>query len=412
VKALRPLGLLVAVAGAGFVGTIAAGAAAGLHHGGLAHLAALILPALAVTVLATGIARAALGRASIRVSIAAVAVVGAAVGLANLAALAMLMIVSGPDATLVGVLLIYAAAAGVGAALALGSARARAIGQLASVARELGKGNLSARAGTLEAGPELEMLARTLDDMAGRLQDALTRERTMEARRRDLMTAISHDLRTPLSSLRAMVEAIDDGVVADPLSLQRYAAEMRRSVIQLATMVDDLFELAQLEAGVIEAETKRIRLGDVVLSAMAAVEFQAAEKRLALRANLGGHGNTACSPRLARVLQNLLANAVRHTPADGTVLIEASRWQTGLEVVVEDSGEGIDPEDLPRIFEPFYRADPARVGGGAGLGLALAKRIAEALGGCLEAESKPQSGARFAIRIPPPAAANRSARPG
>ncbi len=411
-RALRPLGLLVAVAGAGFVATIAAGAAAGLHRGSLAHLAALILPALAVTVLATGIARAALGRASIRVSIAAVAVVGAAAGLANLAALAMLMIVSRPDATVVGVLLIYAAAAGVGAALALGSARAQAISRLASVAQDLGKGHLSARAGALEAGPELEMLAQTLDDMAGHLQDALTRERTMEARRRDLMTAISHDLRTPLSSLRAMVEAIDDGVVTDPLSLRRYMAEMRRSVIQLATMVDDLFELAQLEARVIDAETKRIRLEDVVLSAMAAVEFQAAEKHLALRADLGGHGNTACSPRLARVLQNLLANAVRHTPADGTVLIEASRWQTGLEVAVEDTGPGIDPEDLPRIFEPFYRSDPARAGAGAGLGLALAKRIAEALGGRLDVENKPQAGARFAIRIPLPAAASRSARSG
>jgi signal transduction histidine kinase len=406
-RALRPLGLLVAVAGAGFAGTIAAGAAAGLHRGGLAHLAALIVPALAVTVLATGLARMALGRASIRVSIAAVAVVGAAAGLANLAALAMLMIVSRPDATVVGVLLIYAAAAGVGAALALGSARAQAIGRLASVAQDLGKGHLSARAGALEAGPELEMLARTLDDMAGRLQDALTRERTIEARRRDLMTAISHDLRTPLSSLRAMVEAIDDEVVTDPPSLRRYTAEMRRSVIQLATMVDDLFELAQLEARVIDAETQRTTLEDVVLSAMAAVEFQAAEKHLALRADLGGHGDTACSPRLARVLQNLLANAVRHTPADGAVLIEASRWQTGLEVAVEDTGPGIDPEDLSRIFEPFYRADPARTGAGAGLGLALAKRIAEALGGRLDVENKPQAGARFAIRIPPPAAASR-----
>jgi hypothetical protein len=121
--ALRPLGLLVAVAGAGFAGTIATGAAAGLHRGSLAHLAALILPALAVTVLATGIARAALGRASIRVSMTAVAAVGAAAGLANLAALAMLMIVGRPDATLVGVLLIYAAAAGAGAGLGLALAK-------------------------------------------------------------------------------------------------------------------------------------------------------------------------------------------------------------------------------------------------------------------------------------------------
>jgi signal transduction histidine kinase len=412
VKALRPLGLLAAVAGAGFAGTIAAGAAAGLHRSGLVHLAVLILPALAVTVLATGIARAALGRAPVRVSIAAVAVVGAAAALANLAALAMLMIVSRPDATLIGVLLIYAAAAGVGAALALGSARARAIGRLASVAQDLGEGRLSARAGALQAGPELEMLARTLDGMAGRLQDALARERETDARRRDLVTAISHDLRTPLSSLRAMVEAIDEGVVADPPSLARYVAEMRRSVTQLTAMVDDLFELAQLEAGAITAGTQHARLEEVVRSAVAAVEFQAAGKHLVLRTDLGGQGGIACSPRLAGVLQNLLVNAVRHTPAGGTVLIEATGWQAGLQVAVQDTGQGIGPGDLPRIFEPFYRADPARSGTGAGLGLALAKRITEALGGRLEAQSRPQAGARFVIWIPPPAGATRTSQPG
>lgn len=289
------------------------------------------------------------------VSTAAVAVLGAASGLANLAALASLMIVS-----LIGMLLVYATAAGVGTALAFGSARAQAVDRLAAVARELGEGRLTGRAEPLAAGPELEMLARTLDDMVGRLQGALTRERTMEARRRDLMTAISHDLRTPLASLRAMVEAIGDGVVEEPLTLRHYTAEMRRSVIQLATMVDDLFELAQLEAGVIEADSKRARLEDVVRSAVAAVEFQAAGKHLFLREDLGDAGGTACSLRLTRALQDLLANAIRHTPADGTVLIEARQRSAWLEVAVEDTGEGIGREDLPRIFEPFYRADPAR----------------------------------------------------
>lgn len=404
-KALRPVGLLLAVAGVGFAGTLAAGAGSGLHPGSLLHLAALIAPALAVTVIATGVAGTALGRSSIRVSTAAVAVVGAASGLANLAALASLMVVSRQDATLLGVLLVYATGAGVGAALAFGSARARAIDRLAAVARELGKGTLTARVGPLASGPELEMLARTLDDMAGRLQDAMARERMMEARRRDLMTAISHDLRTPLSSLRAMVEAIGDRVVDDAQALRAYTAEMRRAVIHLATMVDDLFELAQLETGAIDADTARAKLADVVRSAVAAVEFQAADRHLSLREDLGGLGGTACSPRLARVLQDLLANAIRHTPADGTVLIEARQRQAGLEVAVEDNGEGIRPEDLPRIFEPFYRADPARAGPGAGLGLALANRITKALGGHLDVESKPQAGARFTIRVPMAAAA-------
>jgi signal transduction histidine kinase len=393
------LALLVGLAAVGYGGTIAAGAAVGMHGNDLAHLTALILPALAVTVLATAIAWLAFARTSIRVSTAAVAVVGAVVGLANLVALSSLMIVSGHDATLMAVLLVYASAAGIGAALALGRARARAIDRLAHAARELGTGNLSTRVGPLDAGAELESLARTIDEMAERIQEATAKEREVEARRRDLMTALSHDLRTPLASLRAMAEAVDDGVVDDAPTLRRYSSEMRRSVMQLVTMVDDLFELAQVDSRAIDAETRRAKLEEVVGSVLDAVEVQAQAKELVVRADLGEERDTPCSPHLARVLQNLVANAVRHTPADGTVLIQAVRRPGELEVAVEDTGEGIAPQDLPRIFEPFYRADPARSGGGAGLGLTLSKRIVEALGGCLDVRTA-HTGTRFSVRLP------------
>ena len=314
------------------------------------------------------------------------------------------MFVSDHDATLVGVLLLYSIGAGVGAALAVARAQGSALDQLARTARALGTGNLKARARVSGAGPELDQLARTLDEMADGLQAAQAREREVEAARRDLITAVSHDLRTPLASLRAMVEAIDDGVVDDAPSLRRYASEMRRSVNQLVGMVDDLFELAQLDAGAIEAETRRARLDEVVRSAVAAVERQAEEKGLRLQANLNGAEDAPCSPRLVRVLQNLLANAVRHTPADGTVRIDARRGPSWIEVAVEDTGEGIAAEDLPHVFEPFWRADPSRSGAGAGLGLALAKRIVEGLGGQIEAQSESRSdahsGSRFAVQLP------------
>jgi signal transduction histidine kinase len=267
-------------------------------------------------------------------------------------------------------------------------------------ARRLGEGELEARVGDLGAGPELDMLARTLDEMAERLREALERERRAEATRRDLVTAVSHDLRTPLASLRAMVEAIDDRVVEDAESLHRYAREMRSSVDQLVAMVEDLFELVQLDAAAILTETRRARLEEVVLSAVAAVEPQAEEKGLSLVAELNGAEDAPCSPRLTRVLQNLLANAVRHTPAEGTVRIEARRSPERIELAVADTGEGITAEDLDRLFEPFFRADPARQGAGAGLGLALAKRIVEALGGEISAQSEPSRGARFAVTLP------------
>jgi signal transduction histidine kinase len=398
-RIIRPLGLLVGLAAVGFLGTLAAGAAVGMHAGDLAHLAVLILPALAVTVIATGIARAALSRSSIRVGTAAVAIVGAVVGLANLVALEGSMVVSGRDATLMGVLLVYATAAGVGAALALSRARTQAIDRLAAAARDLGHGNLSARVGPLEAEAELEALGRTIDEMAERLQDAVVREREIEMRRRDLMTAISHDLRTPLSSLRAMVEAIDDGVVGDLPTLRRYSSEMRRSVMQLVQMVDDLFEVAKLETAAIDGQTRQARLDEIVGSALDAVELQAEAKDLVVRAELGDERDTPCSTRLTRVLQSLLSNAVRHTPADGTVVIEAVRRSGELEVAVQDTGEGIAPEDLPWIFEPFYRADLARSGPGAGLGLTLSKRIVESLGGNIDVRLA-NPGTRFTVRIP------------
>jgi signal transduction histidine kinase len=329
-----------------------------------------------------------------------VALVATLTGLANLVVLAELMFVSDHDAAQVALLLVYSTAAGAGAALATARTSAAAVERLADTARRIGEGDLGARAGHLGAGPELDSLAITLDEMAGRLAGSLERERTAELQRRDLVTAVSHDLRTPLAGLRAMVEAIDEGVVDDPATIRRYVGEMRGAVDSLVVLVDDLFELVQLDAGAIEAESERARVEDVVRSAIAACDAQAAEKGLALEASLADAGGASCSPRVTRVVQNLLQNAIRHTPADGTVRVEARHGRDGLEVVVEDSGEGIEPAALERVFEPFWRADRSRSGDGAGLGLALAKRIVEALGGRIDAESSPARGSRFAVILP------------
>ncbi len=396
----RTLALVVAVAAAGAAGTLLAAAATGMEASDLAHLVTFLVPATIVTVIAAAGARPLLARASMRQRFVGVALVAAVAALANLWALTSSMFVSDHDATLLGVLLVYAAAAGVAAALVLARSSSAALERLSAAADEIGAGRLDVRVGDLGAGPELDALAATLDESAGRLAAAREREREVESTRKDLMTAVSHDLRTPLASLRAMVEAIDDGVVDDRPSLQRYAGEMRRSVAQLVTMVDDLFELAQLDAGAIEAETRRARLDEVVRSAVGAVELEAREKGLRLESRLDGAGDVACSPRMIRVLQNLLANAVRHTPADGTVRVEARLEADLLRVTVTDSGEGIAADDLPRVFEPFYRGDQARSGPGTGLGLALAKRIVETLGGRITATSETAAGSRFEVDLP------------
>jgi signal transduction histidine kinase len=371
-----------------------------MHASETAHIAASLVPAAVATVLAAVAAPRLLRKASASTRMVTAAVIAIVVALANLAALALDMVVEGHDAKALVILLVYALGAGLTVALALARASAPAFARVGRTVEALGEGDLTARVGNIDAGPEMDSLARTLDEMAERLEHVREREHEVETMRKDLITAVSHDLRTPLASLRAMVEAVDDGVVSDPSSLRRYAMEMRKSVGQLSAMVDDLFELSQIEAGAIEVERRRVRLDEIVRWVVTAVEPHAANKGLAVRTDLGGAADAPCSPRMTRVFQNLLMNAVRHTPADGSVSVLAKRAGDRIEVAIEDSGDGLAEADLERIFEPFYRADPARSGQGAGLGLALAKRIVEGAGGRISAETKPEGGARFSVLIP------------
>jgi signal transduction histidine kinase len=400
VSGLRPLTLAGAVALAGALTTLGIGALAGMPGDELGHLALLLLPAVAISAAIGALVAPLLMRSPLRSRLVAMALVATLVGLANLAAIASLMFLSAHEAVQTALLLVYSMAAGIGVALAAARTSISAVDRLAATARKLAEGDLQARVGRLGADPELDLIATALDEMATRLSASLQRHRAAEAQRRDLVTAVSHDLRTPLAGLRAMVEAIDEGVVEDPGTIRRYVVEMRGAVDSLVVLVDDLFELVQLDAGALLTESERARLDEVVQSAIAACDAQATEKGLALETKLDGAASVLCSPRITRVIQNLLQNAIRHTPADGMVRVEAYRRRDRVEVVVEDSGKGIDPAALGRVFDPFWRGDEARASPGSGLGLALAKRIVEALGGSITVQSEPERGSRFAILLP------------
>lgn len=397
---IRPLAMLAVLVGLGALGALLVAAVVGMGASELTHLAALFVPAAIVTLAAAELSSTLLRRTSLSQRFLAIAAVGTLVSLGNLYALSSAMFVSTHDATALAVVLTYALASGVAAAFGAARASAAALDRVAGAARRLAGGDPAARVGPLDAGPELDRLGEALDRMADRIQEVRVRERRVEETRRDLITSVSHDLRTPLANLQAMVEAVDDGVVADPRSLRRYAGEMRRAVGQLSSLVDDLFELVQVDAGAIEAETERARLADVVATALATVEAEAGRKGVRLHARTPEADDAACSPRVARVLQNLLVNAVRHTPADGTVVVEGRRRAGALELVVEDTGEGIAERDLPFVFDPFYRADTARSGHGSGLGLALADRIVRALGGSIRVASDRGRGTRFDVTLP------------
>ena len=392
--------MLVALVGIGAVGALLVAAALGMKATDLAHLAGLLAPAIVVTVAAALLASWLLRRTSLRQRYLAIAAVGTLVALGNVVALTQAMFVSAHAARVLVVVLVYASAAGLAAAFAAARASASAVDRITGTADRIGHGDLSARVGELDEGPELDRLATTLDLMAERLQALRDQEQRVERTRRDLITAVSHDLRTPLANLRAMAEAIDDGVVEDPVTLRRYAGEMRRAVGRLSTLIDDLFELVQVDAVSIGAEADRVPLEAVLASAVATVETDAENKGVRLDADIRGAEDVPCSPYLSRVLQNLLVNAVRHTPHAGAVHVEARRSNGDLHLAVRDTGEGIPEEDLPFVFDPFYRVDASRAGNGAGLGLALADRIVRALGGEITVASERQRGASFDVVVP------------
>ncbi len=206
--------------------------------------------------------------------------------------------------------------------------------------------------------------------------------RQIEDARRQMVAAVSHDLRTPLASLRLLVEAIDDGVVTGE-TRERYLGEMRTHVEALTTLIDDLFELSRIEAGEISWTMERIELGKLIGDTVAAMRAPAEARGVSLAAELPADEVLArANPeKVQRVLLNLIQNAIRHTPADGSVTVRARTGAGSVEVEVADDGEGISAADGERVFEAFYRGDEARSEDGAGLGLAISRAIVEAHGG-------------------------------
>ncbi|MEU4689988.1 HAMP domain-containing sensor histidine kinase [Actinoplanes sp. NPDC023714] len=232
---------------------------------------------------------------------------------------------------------------------------------------------------------------------------ARERERRMEAGRRDLVAWVSHDLRTPLAGLRAMIEALQDGVVADPAGVAEYHRRIRAETDRMSGLVDDLFELSRIHAGALRLSPARLPLGDVVSDAVAAVAPLAADRGISvLAADRGWPVVTAGAAELNRVVDNLLTNALRYTPANGVVRIEAGRDGRDVWLAVSDSCGGIPDDDLPRVFDVAFRGTRARTpqgAGGGGLGLAIVRGLVEAHGGRVRVGNV-GPGCRFEVRLP------------
>ena len=205
-----------------------------------------------------------------------------------------------------------------------------------------------------------------------------------ERMRRELIAAVSHDLRTPITSLRLLTDAVADDVV-DEATRRDYLRQMSTHIEALSALIDDLFELSKLEAGEIAWSLEQVRLDELVGDTVDAMQVQAAARQVAVRAELapGLRAARGDPEQLQRVLFNLIQNAIRHTPADGSVVVRALPAGDEVEIEVADTGGGIAPADRERVFEPFFRGgdQAARPRGGAGLGLAISRAIVEAHGG-------------------------------
>ena len=328
---------------------------------------------------------------------------GVAITLINIYVTSRLMFLSVHDFFLLGLLLIFAGLLSTSFGITLAASITYSLQTLKQGTQALAQGDLTARV-SLPYTDEFSDVAEAFNIMAFQLEASFNRQQALEQARRDLVAAVSHDLRTPLASMRAMVEAISDEVVTDEKTISRYHQTIQHQVTNLSHLIDEFFELSKLDSGKLELRLDEISLSDLISDTLESMRAQALARQLNLTGQVEPGLPTVMveSAQIQRVLYNLVQNAIRHTPIGGMVAINAHSVDSLIQVDVIDTGEGIADEDLPRIFDAFYRGDKSRnrSTGGSGLGLAIARGIVEAHGGRIWVESKPDVGSTFSFVLP------------
>ncbi len=355
---------------------LAAGMAGLVYGAEAARQTAIVLAPLGlVTMLVAGgltAGRARIGGLRRQFAVAAVVAVGTLLAATGL--FAERMFVSNHDALFTAILAVYAGVIGWWAGAMLATRALADVDVVRDGLRSVGDGARDVSFGT-SGRDEIAELASAAAAMAAKLDGE-------ETARRELVAAVSHDLRTPLTNLRLVADAVGDGLLPDA-DRDAYLGQLSVHVRQLGALIDDLFELSRLEAGDIHWSVEHVDLGGLVQETVDAMRTQAALNSIDVRTEFAsGVGRAEANPeQLQRVLFNLIQNAVRHTPADGSVVVRATRCGTEVEIEVADTGVGIPAASRERVFDAFVRGDGARTTDGAGLGLAIARAIVEAHGG-------------------------------
>ena len=366
-----------------------------------AHIAVLAAGAATVGALGGAIAMRLARRRSIGTQGAIAALAALVSVVIGVVAAAQDMFVAEEDLGALFVILTASATVAVVTAVLVGGHFGRAGAALLVSARQVGDGE-SELTPPGQLPRELARVHNELTRSAARLTAARVRERSLESSRRELVAWVSHDLRTPLAGIKALAEALEDGIVIDPLEVAGYHTALRVEADRLSELIDDLFELSRTQAGVLRLEFERVSLGDLVSDAIASAAPVAAAKGVLLEGHIAGEAPDlpAATREVLRALRNVLENAIRHTPSDGTITVVAGTEHDCAYIAVQDSGGGIDESDLSRVFDVAFRGDQARSpGDGAGLGLAIARGLVEAHHGDISV-SNVNGGARFTLRLP------------
>ncbi len=333
--------------------------------------------------------------------------IGSGVALLNIVIVAQLMFVSmGHDFKLLVALIVFSAVVTLFFSLWVAGTIAERLETVTAGIKSLAGGDYESRI-DVSGGDEVARLAEDVNVLAGRLEAAEEQRTALDRERTELTTAISHDLRTPLASVQAMIEALDDGVVGGSAEVKRYYATIRREVSRLSRMIDDLFELARMDAGGLKLELHPVSLEEVAAEVVDAMQAQAQQRGIALSLHTDDVQREIPldGARIERVAANLVRNALEHTTLGGNVDVTVYRENGWAALRVADDGEGIEAEAMARIWDRFYRAERSRQRpegseNGAGLGLAIVRGFVEAHGGTVEAESSPGQGTTFTVKLP------------